>query len=41
MVRRYIKAYPCLQSWVMCYNIFKMTEIALIKGYANFSNMAA
>ena len=36
MVGRYIKAYPCLQSLVMCSSTFNMTEIEITEGYGNF-----
>ena len=37
MVTRYFKAYPGLQSSVMCDNMFNMTEIEVTEGYGNFS----
>ena len=40
MVTRYIKAYPCLKSLVICGNKFKITEIEVTEGYGNFPNMA-
>ena len=40
MVTRYIKAYPCLQSLVMCGKTFNMIQIEVTEGYAKFSNSA-